>query len=144
MSQYAEIADLFVHGMPATARGRLSDDELNGAIISASGTADSKIRGRYPLPLIAWGVELTKYVCWIAAYELLSGPRGYNPAAGADINLVDRYSRAIEWLDQVQRQAAHPDITPSAPQVPQYNQPFVISSSVVGLGTGATAARRGW
>jgi phage gp36-like protein len=143
MSQYATIAQFFTYGLPATARGNLTDDQINGALTSASGTADSKLRGVYSLPLLAWGSELTKYTCWIAAYELMTGVRGYNPAAGADPGIENRYVYAMTELDKVQRKATFLDVTPSPGQSPTYDQPLVISSSVVDM-SGRTASNRGW
>lgn len=144
MSQYATVADLFRHGMPPTARGNMTDAQLNAALVSASTTADSYLRGRYAYPLVAWGDDLRKYVCWVASYELLTGPRGMAPGAGADSNIGERNNLAIEWFQGVQRKAIHPDITPSDNQSPTYDQPFVVSSSVVDVSTGRTAATRGW
>jgi len=133
MSQYANVAQFFVYGLPPTARGGLTDDQINAALVSASATMDSKFRGRYAMPLTAWGAEVSKYCCWLAAFELLSGVRGYNPAAGADVNIVDRYNQALIWLNDVQRQAAHPDVSPSVDQTPEYFQPTV-----------TTSPQRGW
>ncbi len=128
MSQYANVSQFFVHGLPPTARGALTDDQINAGLVAASATMDSKFRGRYSLPFTAWGEEVTMHCCWIAAYQMLSGVRGYNPAAGADVNLVGRYEKAMLWLHDVQRQAAHPDVTPTQEETPDYYQPTVITS----------------
>lgn len=144
VAQYAQIADFFRFGVPSTARGALTDDQINAALQSASSTMDAHFRGRYALPLIAWGIEVTKYCCWLSAFELLSGTRGYNPASGADVNIVDRYREAMAWLNGVQRQAIHPDVTPQTTQTPTYNQPTIITSSVTLLDSGVTATTRGW
>lgn len=144
MSQYAQIADFFRYGIRPEARGTLTDDDINGNLVKASAMMDSKFRGRYALPFIAWGAEVTMYCCWIAAYLLLSGPRGYNPQAGADINIEGRFEKASLWLHDVQRQAAHPDVTPQQSQSPGYDQPFVITSSVASVTSGKTMRSRGW
>ena len=143
MSQFAQIADLFRYGMAPTARGVLTDDQLNGALVSATGTMVGFFAGRYNMPLLAWGEEVIKYCCWIAAFEVLSGGRGYNPAAGADPLLLQRYNLAIQWCRGVQSKAIHPIVTPSAAQSPTYDQPLVISSSVIDQ-NGRTASNRGW
>lgn len=140
---YASIADLTTYGLPATALGALSVPQQQAEVDAASARVDSYLRGRYALPLVAWGVEITEATCRIAAFNLLS-VRGYNPAAGADENIRERYVDAIEWLERVQSKAAHPAITPAADQSPTYNQPFVLSSSVVAVDSGRTAATRGW
>jgi phage gp36-like protein len=144
MSAYASLDDLFRFGMSKDTRGdTLTDDVCTAALSSASATADSYLRGRYAYPLLAWGDDLKKYVCWVAAYELLSGARGFNADAGGDSNLLSRHDAAIEWFTGVQAKRVHPDITPSPNQSPTYDQPFVISSSVVSA-SGRTCARRGW
>jgi len=140
---YASVSDLITYGLPATALGALSPAQQNAALESASKVVDSYLRGRYALPLTAWGSEITEATCRIAAYNLLN-VRGYNSAAGADENIAARYEQTILWLRDVQRQAAHPDVTPQASQTPNYDQPTVISSSVTSLATGATARNRGW
>lgn len=147
MSQYATVAEFFVYGLPASARGNLADADVSAALVAASGAADSYFRGRYgvdSVPLLAWDTDVTKWVCWIAAYDLLSGPRGYNAAAGADSNIRQRYDDAHVFLAMVQRQALHPSVTPQPAAGTTDIQPLVSSYSVVNLATGGTAARRGW
>ena len=145
MSQYAQVQDLTTYGLPATAlqSPNLPVQVQNAALSDASDIADSYLRGRYSLPLIAWGSELTQAVCRIAAYNLLS-VRGYNPGASADVNIRDRYVDAIDWLNKVQRQAVHPNVTPQPNQTPNFNQPFVTSFSVISTATGQKAPQRGW
>lgn len=147
MTTYATLTDLTLYGIAATALGDPTTGPVptavrQAALDAASKVVDSFYRGRYPLPLLAWDIETTQATCKIAAWELLN-IRGYNPASGADVNIRDRYQDAMGWLNRVQRQAAHPNVTPSAAQV-QYTQPMVITSSVVDLATGATARNRGW
>lgn len=140
---YASRTDLVTYGIPATALGQLSTAQQDAALDAASKRIDSYLRGRYALPLVAWGIEITQAACVIAAYQLMN-TRGYNPAAGADVNIADRYHETIAWLEQVQRQAAHPDVTPSPSQTPNMNRPTVISSSAVATGSGRTGTNRGW
>jgi phage gp36-like protein len=142
-SQYAALGDLTVYGMPATALGNLTTTQQTDALIAASSEMDSYFRGRYSLPFTAWGVEVTECCCKIAAYHLLN-IRGYNPASGADVNILNRYTAALMWLREVQRQAAHPDVTPGSGAVPSYNQPLVISYSVIDVQSGARAPSRVW
>lgn len=143
MSSYATLTDLVTYGLPATALANVPTATQTANINDASDVVDTYLRGRYSLPLIAWGTEITQAVCKIAAYQILS-VRGYNPASQADVNIRDRYLDTISWLGQVQRQAAHPNVTPQPNQTPNYNQPFVISSSVIDVATGATAPNRRW
>jgi phage gp36-like protein len=76
------------------------------------------------LPLVSWSPDLTRAVCNIAAYDLMVR-RGYNPEAGPDANIRDRYNDAIKWLTQVAQGAVTPVLVDSTPGgVPQ---PFVHS-----------------
>ena len=90
------------------------------ACADASEEADSYMRGRYALPLSAWGSDVTRYTSWIACY-LLCQLIGFAPQAGSDRLIVERYYQAVGWPDRagtgwfpgVQRQAIHPDVTPA-------------------------------
>jgi len=148
--QFAQVDDFFRYGLPSTARGALTDDQIDAALVSFTQTMNACFRGRYGPNdgsggdvLSRWGEEVVKYCCWGAAYELLSGTRGYNPAAGADPNILLRYQMTIDWLDKVQRRAVHPDVTAAVPQAGTYDQPIVISSSVVDQ-NGRRGSTRGW
>lgn len=143
MSAYASLAQLYTYGAPEKSFGQLTDDQKNNELEASSRYVDTFLRGRYSLPLIAWGVEITEATCKVAAYNLMN-VRGYNPASGADANLQLRYQETVNWLRLIQKQQAHPDVTPQPDNTPNYNQPTVISSSVVDLATGATATNRGW
>ena len=143
MSMYAALPDLYTHGAPEKAFGQLEEYQKNNAIIAASSVVDSFLRGRYSLPLLDWDIAITEATCRIAAYNLLVA-RGYNPAAGSDPNILDRYNQAMMWLEKVQKQQAHPNIVAQPDNSPNYDQPTVITSSVVNLGTGATSRNRGW
>ena len=142
-TQYATLSELTIYGIPAVALGTLSTTQQTDALIAASGRVDSYLRGRYALPLVAWGIEITQAVCKIAAFDLMN-LRGYNPASGADRNIADRFSETIIWLRDVQHQAAHPDVTASTPSIPTQQGPSVITSSAVATHSGATAPTRGW
>lgn len=147
MSQYATIEQFWQFGLPQTARGQLSDAEINAALVSASATCDGYFRGRYgdgSVPLVAWGEEVSTWVCWIAAYNLMTGPRGYNSAASADTNLRDRRDDAMTKLAETQRQAYHPTLTPGTAVNTTGTQPLILSSSVIDVASGRRAASRGW
>lgn len=144
VSNYATIAELYALGSaPEIAYGDLDDPTKLAALQAASEIVDDHIRARYSLPLIAWGFSITEATCKIAAYNLLSD-RGYNPGAGADVNIRDRYVDAMAFLERVQKQQAHPNVTPQPNDTPDYQQPFVSSFSVIDTATGRTAPNRGW
>ncbi len=132
MTAYATTADLTRFAVNASAFGGISTLDQQAALAAASSYADSKLRGRFALPLLAWGDDLRRAVCYIAAYDLLS-VRGFNPVAGSDSNLRQRYEDGVKWLDGVERQNIHPDVTPSPEQSPKYDDPKIVTST-----------RRGW
>ena len=134
---YASISDLTTYGLPTTALGQLTTAQQQAALDSASSTIDSYLRGRYALPLLAWGNELNEWAAIIAAYKLVMGVRGGNPATN-DRALKDRYDRAMFELAEVQRQARHPNVTPQPSQVPTYNAPQVWSSTTKSVGPGSS------
>lgn len=139
---YATPSDLITVGLPATALGTLSPAQQQAALNTASDEVDSYLRGRYALPLQGWGNEIREATAAIATYKLML-VRGYNPESGADQNFAERYAMTISWLRDVQRRAAHPNVTPAVDPAPDYAQPVVISSSVV-TAAGGVGPSRGW
>lgn len=114
------------------------------ACLDAAEEADSYIRGRFTLPLLAWGNDLTRYTAYIAIYLLMSGPIGWGATGGnPDQNITTNYYRAVGWPDRpgtgwfpgIQRQAIQPDVTPTVPvgQDATHDAPQVSSEP-----------RRGW
>ncbi len=118
-SQYCDVTDLVKYLPPSTINLATSAQQLQ-ACIDASDEADSYMRGRYTLPLLAWGADVRSHVAWIACYQLMQ-TIGWRPEAGADKGVLERYYRAVGWPDRagtgwfpgVQRQSIHPDVTPS-------------------------------
>jgi phage gp36-like protein len=102
------------------------------ACTDATEEIDSYIRGRYEMPLLAWGTDLRRMAAYVAIYLLMSGPIG-NP----DANITTNYYRVVGWPDRpgsgwavgVQRQSIQPDVTPSIPvgQDPGHDAPQVSS-----------------
>jgi phage gp36-like protein len=115
------------------------------ACIDASSTADSYLRGRYGLPLSAWGQDLRRYTAHVAIYLLMTG-RGFSPQGGADRQITERYYAAVGWPDRpgsgwfpgVQRQSIHPDVTPAQalPGDPVHDVPQIASSPPRGWTSG--------
>jgi phage gp36-like protein len=128
MSQYATTTDLVTYAIKAEALTGISTTMQNLALVAASAEADSYLKGRYALPLLAWDAALSNAVARIAAYMLIK-TRGFNPQSAADINFRLGYEDAIRWLRDVERQNAHPDLTPSPSQVPTYNAPQVFTTN---------------
>lgn len=129
-------------GIPATALGTLTPAQIQAALDVASGIVDSYLRGRYLLPLQAWGKEITKATCLVAAFDVID-IRGRNSAAGADPALFEHYMITVEWLRGIQRRAVHPNVTPAFDPAPAYEQPMVITRSVINA-AGGVGTNRGW
>lgn len=129
--------------LPAATLALATQAQQIQACLDATEEADSYMRGRFQLPLLAWGNDLTRYTAYIAIYLLMSGPIGWSPQSGSDENIRTNYYRAVGWPDRpgtgwfpgVQRQAIQPDVTPSIAvgQDPGHDAPQV-----------ATDPPRGW
>lgn len=105
---YANLADLATHGLPGAALSSVSDTSKCEALAAASEEADGKLAVVKTLPLVSWGTDLTKAICKIAAYELLS-VKGFNPD-GDDANVRDRYLDAMKWLDGIAKGTVAPSV----------------------------------
>lgn len=97
---YATRTDLTTHGLSSAALGSISTTAQDAALAAASATADSYLRTRYSTPVAGYGVDLTRAVCSLAAWDLLS-VRGYDPQRGGDEALRLRAEDALRWLRDV-------------------------------------------
>lgn len=123
--------------LPAATLALASPAQQLQACTDATEEIDSYLRGRFAMPLLAWGTDLTRFTAHIAIYLLMSGPIGWAPEAGSDTNIKENYYRAVGWPDRpgtgwgpgVQRQAIQPDVTPSIAvgQDPGHDAPQVSS-----------------
>lgn len=131
MQRLAERSDLYRLGVSADVLAQSSrtsgTDVQDQHLDSASTYALGKIGNRYKRPLVSWEDDLRQAVCKIASYELLC-VRGFNPASGADINILDRRNQADAWLTSVARQEITPNIVGDAAQSPVFDSPKVVSS----------------
>lgn len=133
MSQYATTTDLARFGAPAAALAAFDGTAQTAALVAASSVADGYLAQRFALPLTAWGDDLRKHVCWIAAYDLISGRGFREDALGAD-TLDARYDRALSWLKSVSSGSVEPQgVTDATPGVRE-------TAGVVV----ASRPRRGW
>jgi phage gp36-like protein len=139
---YADRTAFFAHGLPAQARGKVTDAQIDSALATASAFMDSKFRGRYPLPFLTYGIEVVRACCTLAAEEVLT-IRGWDANNAGDSEIMRRGDLTREWLDQVQRSAAHPDVTLQASQVASYQSPKVLTSSAIATNSSCTGTTRG-
>lgn len=128
MSSYATVTDLTTYGINPVAVANIDAVTLQNQCNAASGIADGYLAGRYNMPLLTpYSPALVMYVTWIAAFLTMS-VRGYNPDAGADALILDKYEKAVAWLEGVQRQRIHdPAIIQSAIAPPAYQLPQVLT-----------------
>jgi len=141
---YAAIADLYTFGAPQTAFGAVPDPVKQSQLDAAAGRIDSNVGGRYAVPLAApIPLVVTQMCCKLAAFEIISNSRGFNPANPSDKALGDSYIEALKWLSDVQHQRAHlvGQAETGSVAVPQ---PVILSSSVTYLNDGGQRPQRGW
>jgi phage gp36-like protein len=131
MSQYCAPADVTTYALPPAAVAAIPIATQLAQCVAASERMDSYMRGRFQLPLLAWGQDVIMHAAYIAA-ALLMRQRGYNPAAGADVTIERRYAEAIAWCEGVERQRIHPDVTPSPSPGTNYQLPQVSTGPVRG------------
>lgn len=128
MSSYATVTDLTSYGISAVAVANLDPVTLQKQCDAASGIADGYLAGRYNMPLLTpFPQDLVLYVSWIAAFLTMS-VRGYNPDAAADTLILDKYEKAINWFEGVQRQRIHPNVIQSPVAAPAYQLPQVLTT----------------
>lgn len=142
---YATPTDLTNVGLPAAALATLTNAQILAALQGASDFADTFFRARFgasSVPFLAWDTAVTEAVAKIAALRLLR-IRGYSPTSTADQQFQSSHDDAVEWLNKVQRQQAHPLVTLAQNAVAPV-APLLISSSVVNLSSGRTSGNRGW
>jgi len=132
MPQYATVDDLAQLGLKKLATAGISDGDLNAALVAASETADSYMRAQFRLPLTSWGADLRRHVAMLAAWDILSAQRGFNPDSPANEIWLARYEQALSWFKDVSRGIVSPNIVDSTP-TKRDGAPRV-----------ATAPKRGW
>ncbi len=93
-TQYASTADLANLGLVSAALANVQPGMQDAALVASSAVIDSYLESRYALPLVSWGSDLVRVASVIAAYDIMTA-RGYNPAAGTDTNIRQRYLDAL-------------------------------------------------
>lgn len=110
---YATPADLVTVGINPDALAAFGPNEQLAALLNASRRVDSYLRSHFTLPLTKAGADVMEATVAIAVYWLLSA-RGYNPEAGSDVSIRDRYLDAIRWLEKVAAGQVSPDVIDSS------------------------------
>lgn len=144
---FAVLADVYALGAPLVAMGQVPIATQQRCLEARCEYADSKLRARFRYPLGSpYPADVIQAVCVLTAWDIIN-VRGYNPAAGADVNLAQRAELATKFLDDVERQRAHPNvIEASGGTEPGYAAPEVLSKPMQGWypGTSGTGGGRGF
>jgi phage gp36-like protein len=145
VTAYAVAADLD-SGINAAAMTGVPTQTKTDNIESASRIIDSFLRAQFTLPLVQVGGDVKRACIHIATYYVMVG-RGYNPEAGGDPGIRDRYKDAMDWLKLVSAGKAVPDVTDSSPDAAEGrpgSRPTVISSASRGYNTRGDPNGGGW
>lgn len=131
---YAALADLYNYGAPPVAYGLLTNAQQQAALDAGSAHFDSKARARYGyqnVPLVPpIDIVIIMHVSELAAWNLIN-LRGFDGTNTNDVNIRDRGLMAMRWMDQVERQEAHPAVA-IATTDQTIAAPFVLSNPVQG------------
>lgn len=131
---YAVPADLD-SGINPGAISAVTNQQKLDAITQASGIIDSYLRSQFVLPLVQVGSDIKRACIDISIYFVMVG-RGYNPDAGSDPGIRQRYEDRVAWLKLVGQGTVTPDITDSSSSASEGTpsaRPIVISSSQRGF-----------
>lgn len=130
---YATVTDFYTYGLRKLVLGNtITEAQIQAALDVRSSFADTKFRARYKLPFQApIDVTIVQSVCILTAYDLLV-MRGFNPDNPADANIELRAKAALKWLDDVERQAAHPNVIEATSPSPALAAPLILSDNPQG------------
>lgn len=131
---YADRTDLARLGLRSGALTGVSTGDQDAALEAASDTVDGYLRSRYTLPLSAWGDDLRRAVCTIAAWDILT-TRGFDPSKGGDEAIRLRYEDAIKWCEAVSAgrvKVTGGITTPTATRSAKASSPATTSSRIRG------------
>jgi phage gp36-like protein len=107
MSAYATTTQLSSLSLTPDLVTSSTPEEMSVAIQAASDEADGYLNQRYTLPLSGFGLDLTRNVCHIAAWEL-AVTKNLAPEGGETSNLYLRCKNARAWLKMVAKGEVSP------------------------------------
>lgn len=126
MAAYAVIADLATV-LPAAAFASVPTATQTKIVAGRCDYADAKMRARYRMPLLSFDMSISRAVLDMSAFDILC-VRGFDPGSASDQLVQFRYSEAVKFFDDVERQRAHPVVTEAlAPGTAEYDAPLVLS-----------------
>ena len=98
---YATSTDLAQVGLSATLTASVPGGDITAALDRASSWCDGYLRKAYTLPIVGTTGDLTRAVCMIAAWDILSAQVGFDPESAQNGVWRLRYEDAIRWLTDV-------------------------------------------
>lgn len=118
MPSYSTYAKFQQYGLRAGVIAGIPEADITASIGASSSVADGYLRGKFTLPLVAWGEDLELNVCKHAQWEVATAQKGFNPENPANSIYLERYNQAVRWFEQVARGFVTPsgivDSTPEA------------------------------
>lgn len=143
---YCSGSDVIALALPISSLSPLTALQISSTCQAVSDFMDGFFRGRWgyaSVPLLAWDTSVTENAAKVSAFRLMR-LRGMKPD-GSDWKLFESvYKEALDWLNGVQRQQVHPNVTLANGALPGQQQPNLLTSSAVDLATGGRARNRGW
>ena len=97
---YAGLSQMSSLAVRSAALVELSTEEKADAIIAGSDMADQKIGKRYQLPLVGWGMSVSKHTASVCALTMMQA-RGYAPEPGQRDTFKDGYDLAMKYFEDV-------------------------------------------
>ena len=125
--QWCTPTDITTYGANALALVEVPNATLVTQCIAATSVMASFLRDRFPVDDPSFQVldtSITMYTAWIAAY-LVFAERGYDPAAGSDLQIKEKYDAAIAWGKEVAKGAFKPLVSFNPPPGRNYQLPAV-------------------
>ncbi len=133
---YASQAQLVKVAITQALLDGIDSDAVDYALQTASELVDSYLGTRFDLPLTSYGNDIILATCRIAAYLVLSGPRGFNPGAQDAEAFLLSHDRAVSWLKDVASGKATPAF-PATVDAAGFNpqqQPFALAPAQGSIG----------
>jgi len=117
---------------PSAWSTQVSTSTQQAALNAASDLLDGYLAAQFDLPILApYPQDVIEFECIVASYRLLAN-RGYNPATGADPNILEQYQQKLRWAEAVSRGEIVPNIVDSSTDA-SLGGPFVITSAQRGF-----------
>lgn len=98
-------ADLALLGISDEVTAAIDNSKLDAILAAATEEAGGILQssGRVKLPLSAWGADIKKAVCKLAAWDIMTTLIGHNPDDANNFVWKDRAKEGRDYLESVAR-----------------------------------------